>query len=125
MNLANSFMKCNMCESEFNRENYPVTLMCGHNLCFTCVSSLNKKNFVCERDNIKQDLADRPSLDFLNFIEATKSITDLYMPASKPLKIQDTFNPAACKKERICKFYLNGTCKFGIKCWNKHSYRFN
>lgn len=127
MNLVNSYMMCSRCETEFNRQNYPVTLLCGHNVCFKCISSLSKKNYVCDRDNIKQDLPESPSLDYLNFIETAKSIPGLYRPPIqiKSSKLQVSFNPSPSKKDKICKFYLKGTCKFGQKCWNGHPYRFN
>ena len=130
MNLVNTYMICDKCKSEFSRENYPVTIACGHNICANCISSLKKNNFICERDNIKQDLPTSPSIDYLNFIELIKSISELYKPIKfhDPTKIdsklQSTFSHITVKKKtEICTYYLRGCCRFGDNCWFLHNRR--
>lgn len=129
MNPVNSYMICEKCKSEFSRNNQPVTIPCGHNFCFTCISTIKKKNFVCDRDNIRQDLPESPSIDYLNLIEMVKSTSGLYKPiisvdlSKGPQIMQFAFNPNQVKKTKICSFYLRGICRYGQNCWNRHGNR--
>ena len=126
MNLANNYMICDKCKKEFDRNNYPVTILCGHNLCKECVAGIRTKDYVCHADKIKQDIKNSPSVEYLNFIEAVKSIPELHQFMkfensfiSKRLQ-QSTFNQNMMKSAIVCRFFLHGNCRFGDKCWNLH-----
>ena len=129
MNLVNNYMICDKCKKEFDRNDFPVTIPCGHNLCKDCISELRTIGYVCHADRIKQDIKISPSIDYLNFVEAVKTIPELY----KPMKFENSiknkepfrmnFNPNTLKNKIICKFYLSGICRFGDKCWNLHKQR--
>jgi hypothetical protein len=126
MNLVNNYMICDKCKKEFDRVNFPVTIPCGHNLCKECVSGIRPLDYFCHADKVKQDIDNSPSVEYLNFIEAVKTIPELY----KPIKFensfnnkriqQNTFNQNIMKNAKVCKFFLHGNCRFGDKCWNLH-----
>jgi hypothetical protein len=122
-----NYIVCDECSKEFNRSNYPVTLMCGHNYCRTCLKSKNSK-FVCNIDKIAQDANDNPSIDYINLIEAVKSISELYQPGVSDVEqpvwaYSGIFydQPANTQTKKVCKYFLKGKCRFGGKCWNKHN----
>ena len=122
----NNYIICQECKNEFSRENYPVTLLCGHNYCKKCIQAKKpEKKFKCASDDIIVDIIDNPSIEYLNFIEILTCFPELYQPYYKPQSFSTFYyqekKPVFQAKKPICQYFLRNTCKFGNKCWNRHN----
>lgn len=119
MSAINAFLSCENCRLDFTRDNFAVTLPCGHNYCQECTRKFNKKNYKCVIDNIRQTFTVNPSIEFMNLIDNVKKFPEIFQ-SSHPVK---SFAPPKNLKQgsqKVCKFFLKGKCKYGAKCWNKH-----
>jgi hypothetical protein len=117
-------MNCEQCKKEFSRENYPVTLSCGHNYCKSCIKRENHKNFVCKIDEIKQDVVDKVSIDFMNLIEYIRGNREVsFSLVEGDIGERNGEGPRYEARVPVCRFYLQGNCRYGSRCWNRHSIR--
>lgn len=131
---TNDFLKCDNCKLKFTKDNYAVTLACGHNCCKKCASEFDKKNFICKIDKVKQSVVIKPSIEFMNLIENYDKCMEIwdgtytYIPIYEPEEITeiDTFTSLFYNEDSfydnrvICRFFMGGYCRYGNSCWNKH-----
>lgn len=122
------FISCNNCQIEFTEKNYPITLMCGHNFCKYCLDSMYlKTKVVCGIDHTSQEISNEPSIDYIYLIGLAKAIPNLYNPIHAEKKNSFSNKPierVSVLDQKVCHFFLAGKCRFGNRCWNKHSGKF-
>ena len=128
----NKFIECSECNQEFTTENYPITLMCGHNFCKRCLSSKDRtRRYTCLLDNISQEVQNQPSVDYIYLMNIAKTIPELYrpmdlssvstVPSERHYRWPPIFSPPERTLSRkVCVYYLRGKCRFGTRCWNLH-----